>query len=79
MISTRLAVSVSDFYDSLQDKFLKSYAYVMGIPVDRIQVRPAKKSVRPKDVPKRALSTSKAAPMSWAFLWTTFWCVLPKK
>eukprot|EP00983_Pelagomonas_calceolata_P109945 1159614-Pelagomonas_calceolata.AAC.4 len=37
-VSTTLAVSVSDFYDNLQGKFLQSLAFAMGIPLSRFQV-----------------------------------------
>ena len=37
-ISAKLAVSVNDFFDNLQDKFLQSFAYAMGIPLSRFQV-----------------------------------------
>lgn len=37
-VSTTLAISVSDFYDSLQGVFLDALAFVMGIPLNRFQV-----------------------------------------
>jgi hypothetical protein len=37
-VSAKLAVSVNDFFDNMQDKFLQSFAFAMGIPLSRIQV-----------------------------------------
>jgi len=37
-VSATLALSINDFFDALQDKFLAAFAYVMGIPLGSIQV-----------------------------------------